>query len=404
MIMTENRIWLSSPTMHGEEMKYINEAFEKNWVAPLGFNCDGFEKEMEAYLRLSESDDVHTVALSSGTAAIHLALKLAGVKEGDTVFCSDLTFVATVNPVAYEKAIPVFIDSERETWNMDPKALEKAFEKYPETKVVLLVHLYGVPAKVDEIQKICDEHGAILIEDAAEALSATYNGRACGTFGQYGILSFNGNKIITTSGAGISGVVAKEIAESMGCFEKIDFVDDENKIALDGKKVIGSTEKLESLVVGYSYVYVANEDAEKKLEMIKKIHEEIPCNIVSLVSPKAHVSPSAQIGMNCLVEPMAVVHTNSVLMDGCVIAVGAVVNPFSLCCAGVCLNSNAVVETKTIVPSGTVVKCCEVYKKKDVKIQDFFFDAEKWKQNQVDISKRMPATVEGIEYSFECGM
>ena len=140
--MTENRIWLSSPTMHGEEIKYINEAFEKNWVAPLGFNCDNFEKEMEAYLKQDECEDVYAVALSSGTAAIHLALKLAGVKDGDTVFCSDLTFAATVNPVAYERAIPVFIDSERETWNMDPRALEKAFEKYPETKVVLLVHLY----------------------------------------------------------------------------------------------------------------------------------------------------------------------------------------------------------------------------------------------------------------------
>lgn len=206
--MTENRIWLSSPTMHGDEMKYINEAFEKNWVAPLGFNCDNFEKEMKAYLSQDNKDDVHTVALSSGTAAIHLALKLAGVKDGDIVFCSDMTFAATVNPVAYERAIPVFIDSERESWNMDPKALEKAFEKYPETKVVILVHLYGVPAKVDEIQKICEKHGTILIEDAAEALSATYKGKACGTFGQYGILSFNGNKIITTSGGGM--LITKE--------------------------------------------------------------------------------------------------------------------------------------------------------------------------------------------------
>lgn len=211
--MTENRIWLSSPTMHGEEMKYINEAFEKNWVAPLGFNCDNFEKEMEAYLKQDECEDVYAVALSSGTAAIHLALKLAGVKDGDTVFCSDLTFAATVNPVAYERAIPVFIDSERETWNMDPRALEKAFEKYPEAKVVLLVHLYGIPAKVDEIRAICDKHAAILIEDAAEALSATHKGKACGTFGQYGILSFNGNKIITTSGGGMMIAKRKEDCE-----------------------------------------------------------------------------------------------------------------------------------------------------------------------------------------------
>lgn len=200
--MTKERIWLSTPTMHGEEIEYIKEAFEKNWIAPLGFNCDGFEAEMEQYIN-QNADEKKALAVSSGTAAIHLAMKLAGVKAGDTVFCSDMTFVATVNPVLYEGGIPVFIDSEYETWNMDPKALEKAFEKYPETKVVVLVHLYGVPAKVDEILAVCEKHGAILVEDAAEALSATYKGRNCGTLGEYGILSFNGNKIITTSGGGM---------------------------------------------------------------------------------------------------------------------------------------------------------------------------------------------------------
>lgn len=189
--------------MHGEEQLYIKLAFEKNWIAPLGFNCDGFEQEMCKYLSENKGDDIHALSLVSGTAAIHLALKLAGVKRGDKVFCSDMTFAATVNPVVYEGGVPVFIDSERETWNMDPKALEKAFEKYPETKVVVLVHLYGVPAKMDEIMSICEKHGAILIEDAAEALSSTYKGRQCGTFGKYGILSFNGNKIITTSGGGM---------------------------------------------------------------------------------------------------------------------------------------------------------------------------------------------------------
>ena len=201
--MKNNRIYLSSPTMHGEEQLYIKLAFEKNWIAPLGFNCDGFEEEMSQYLEGNKNHRQECLALSSGTAAIHLALKLAGVKPEDTVFCSDLTFAATVNPVIYEGGVPVFIDSERDTWNMDPKALEKAFEKYPDTKVVILVHLYGVPAKIDEIMAICEKHGAILIEDAAEALSATYKGRQCGTFGKYGILSFNGNKIITTSGGGM---------------------------------------------------------------------------------------------------------------------------------------------------------------------------------------------------------
>jgi len=201
--MSKKRILLSSPTMHGEEQQFIAEAFEKNWIAPLGFNCDGFEKEMSVYLSENRGEEKNTLSLVSGTSAIHLALKLAGVEQGDTVFCSDMTFAATVNPVVYEGGVPVFIDSERDTWNMDPKALEKAFEKYPAAKVVVLVHLYGVPAKMDEIMDVCEKHGAILIEDAAEALSAAYKGRKCGTFGKYGILSFNGNKIITTSGGGM---------------------------------------------------------------------------------------------------------------------------------------------------------------------------------------------------------
>ncbi len=190
---------LSTPTMHSEELKFVHEAFERNWVAPLGFNCDGFEQEIAAYL----NDDCHALALSSGTAALHLAVKLAGVKPGDVVLCSDMTFAATVNPVSYEGGIQVFVDSEEDTWNMDPKALEAAFEKYPQAKVVILVHLYGVPARMDEILAVCRRHNAILIEDAAEALGASYKGKMCGTFGDYGILSFNGNKIITTSGGGM---------------------------------------------------------------------------------------------------------------------------------------------------------------------------------------------------------
>lgn len=192
------RIYLSSPTIHGEEEKYVQEAFDTNWVAPLGPNVNAFEKEMADYVGIG-----HAAALSAGTAAIHLALKLAGVKAGDRVFVSSLTFSATCNPITYENAIPVFIDSERDTWNMSPEALQKAFEKYPDTKVVVVVHLYGTPAKLDEIMEICKEHDAILIEDAAESLGATYKGKMTGTFGKYGIYSFNGNKIITTSGGGM---------------------------------------------------------------------------------------------------------------------------------------------------------------------------------------------------------
>ena len=193
-----NRIYLSSPTTYGEELQYIQDAFAKNWVAPLGENVNEFEKEVASYIGIG-----HAAALSSGTAALHLAYILAGITEGDTVLCQDLTFSATANPLAYQHANVVFVDSERETWNMDPKALEKAFESYPDVKVVMLAHLYGTPAKMDEIIEICKKHDAILIEDAAEALGATYKGKQCGQFGKYSIISFNGNKIITGSSGGM---------------------------------------------------------------------------------------------------------------------------------------------------------------------------------------------------------
>lgn len=201
--MENKRIYLSSPTMHGEEQEFIREAFDTNWVAPLGPNVNAFEKELAEYVGIS-----HASALSSGTAAIHLALKILGVKEGDIVFVPTLTFSATCNPVVYEKATTVFIDSEWDTWNMDPRALERAFEKYPNPKAVIVVHLYGTPAKLDEIMELCKAHNVPLIEDAAESLSSTYKGKHTGTFGKIGIYSFNGNKIITTSGGGM--LVSKE--------------------------------------------------------------------------------------------------------------------------------------------------------------------------------------------------
>lgn len=193
----ENKVWLASPTMHGEELKFMKEAYDTNWMTTAGSNINALEEQIKDY---TKSENV--VALSSGTSALHLAMKLAGIKKGDFVFCSDVTFSATVNPVIYEGGIPIFIDSEYETWNMDPKALEKAFELYPNVKVVVLVHLYGVPAKIDEIKSICDKHGAILIEDAAESLGATYKHQQTGNFGHYSVISFNGNKIITGSSGG----------------------------------------------------------------------------------------------------------------------------------------------------------------------------------------------------------
>ncbi|WP_144478313.1 DegT/DnrJ/EryC1/StrS aminotransferase family protein [Cytobacillus oceanisediminis] len=194
------RIFLSSPHMsdEGYEMQYVKEAFDTNWIAPLGKNVNEFEKELAAKVGSKAA-----AALSSGTAAIHLALKAAGVGEGDIVFCPTLTFSATANPIIYQNAIPVFIDSDFETWNMSPKALEKAFEKYPEVKAVIVVHLYGLSADMDRIMDICKNHNVAVIEDAAESLGTYYKGKHTGTFGDYGIFSFNGNKIITTSGGGM---------------------------------------------------------------------------------------------------------------------------------------------------------------------------------------------------------
>lgn len=194
----EKKIWLSSPTMHGEELKYITQAYETNWMSTVGENINEVERTAQKYIGCK-----HTVALSAGTAALHLAVKLAGVKHDDYVFCSDMTFAATVNPIVYEGGIPIFIDSERDTWNMDPQALEKAFELYPDVKVVVVANLYGTPAKLDEIKDICDKHHAILIEDAAESLGAIYKGKQTGTFGSYNVISFNGNKIITGSSGGM---------------------------------------------------------------------------------------------------------------------------------------------------------------------------------------------------------
>lgn len=194
----KNKIWLSSPTMHGDEMKYVNQAYITNWMSTVGENINEVERIVAEKVGCNSA-----VALSSGTAALHLAVKLAGVKPGDKVFCTDMTFAATVNPIMYEMAQPVFIDTEYDTWNMNPKALEKAFEIYPDVKIVVIANLYGVPARFDEICSICKKHNAIIIEDAAESFGAAYKGRQTGTFGTYGVISFNGNKIITGTTGGM---------------------------------------------------------------------------------------------------------------------------------------------------------------------------------------------------------
>ncbi len=206
----KKKIYLSSPTMHGEELKFMTEAYDTNWMSTVGKNIDEIEKTVSEKLGCK-----YAVALSAGTAALHLAMKLAGVKRGDKVFCSDTTFDATVNPIVYEGGVPVFIDTEYDTWNMCPKALEKAFEIYPDTKLVVLANLYGVPGKLDEIRKICDKHGAKIVEDAAESLGATYKGKQTGTFGNIGVISFNGNKIITGSSGGMLLTDSREEAEKV---------------------------------------------------------------------------------------------------------------------------------------------------------------------------------------------
>ena len=206
----KNKIWLSSPTMHGEELKYVTEAYETNWMSTVGKNINEAERLIADKVGVQ-----HAVALASGTSSLHLAMKLAGeamygqpeIGKGalfnKKVFCSDVTFDATVNPVVYEGGIPVFIDTERDTWNMDPVAFEKAFEIYPDVKVIVVAHLYGTPGKIDEIKAVADAHGAVIVEDAAESLGATYKGKQTGCFGNYGCISFNGNKIITGSSGGM---------------------------------------------------------------------------------------------------------------------------------------------------------------------------------------------------------
>jgi dTDP-4-amino-4,6-dideoxygalactose transaminase len=218
----EKKLWLSSPTMHGDELTYMKEAYDTNWMSTVGKNLDEVEKSIAEIVGCR-----YAVGLSAGTASLHLAMKLAGERfygkpragvgavQGHRVFCSDMTFDATINPVAYENGEAVFIDTERDTWNMDPEALEKAFEMYPDVRIVIIAHLYGTPGKIDELREVCERHQAVIIEDAAESLGATYKGKETGTFGDYSCISFNGNKIITGSSGGMFLTDSKEDADQV---------------------------------------------------------------------------------------------------------------------------------------------------------------------------------------------
>ena len=298
----KKRIYLSSPTTHGDEQRFIKEAFDTNWVAPLGPNVDGFEKEMCEYTGAS-----HAAALSAGTAAIHLAVKLLDIGPGDVVFSSSLTFSATCNPVAYERAQLVFIDSEPDTWNMSPDALRRAFEKYPHPKAVIGVHLYGTPAKLDEILAICAEHNVPFIEDAAESLGATYEGKSTGTFGKFGIFSFNGNKIITTSGGGML------VSEDEALIKKARFLATQ---ARDPARYyqhsqIGYNYRMSNIVAGMGRGQLLHLDEHKALK--KKIYEtyrdafaDIPEIAMNPMNPKGEANywlSCITIAPDCKVTP-----------------------------------------------------------------------------------------------------
>ena len=264
----EKRIFLSSPHMSDEgfEKKYIQDAFDKNWIAPLGENVNKFEEELAQYVKIPGA-----IALSSGTAAIHMALKALEIKKEDIVFCSSLTFSATANPIMYQNATPIFIDSEEETWNMDPKALEEAFEKYPNPKAVIVVHLYGTPAKIDEIKEICDKHHVPLVEDAAESLGSTYKEKQTGTFGKFGTYSFNGNKIITTSGG---GMIVSEDKEKL---QKILFwaTQAREKARHYEHKEIGYNYRMSNIVagIGRGQLKVLNQRIEEKTQIYNRYKE-----------------------------------------------------------------------------------------------------------------------------------
>ncbi len=273
----KQHIFLASPHMseEGYEQQYIKEAFDTNWIAPLGKNVTEFENEMCEKLGAKKA-----VALSAGTAAIHMALKACGVGRDDIVFCQSLTFSATANPITYEGAVPVFIDSEEETWNMSPAALEQAFEKYEglgkKPKAVLVVHLYGLCAKIEEIASVCKKHGAVLIEDAAESLGTTYKGKYTGTFGDYGIISFNGNKIITSSGGGMLLFNTEDAAEKAA---KVLFwaTQAREQARWYQHKEIGYNYRMSNIVagIGRGQLRVLERRVEKKREIYKYYREHI---------------------------------------------------------------------------------------------------------------------------------
>lgn len=296
--VSQTKLWLSSPTMHGPEMEYIKEAYETNWMSTVGENINEVER-----LICEKVGCKNAVALVSGTAALHMAVKLAGVKPGDKVFCSDMTFAATVNPVIYEGGIPVFIDTEYDSWNMDPMALEKAFEIYPDVKAVVIAHLYGTPGQIDEIKAICDRHGAVIVEDAAESLGATYKGMQAGVFGSYNVFSFNGNKIITGSSGGMLLTDDKKAAEKV---RKWSTQARENALWYQHEEV-GYNYRMSNVIAGVvrgQIPYLEEHIAQKKTiyERYKEGFKDLPVNM----NPFDAEESQPNFWLSCLlVEPDA---------------------------------------------------------------------------------------------------
>ena len=294
----KDKIFLASPTMHGDELKYMTSAYESNWMSTVGENINEVEKEVASLIGRE-----HAVALSTGTSALHLAMRISGITRGTKVFCSTLTFAATVNPVVYEGGVPILIDSERDTWNIDPEILEEAFDKYPDVKHVVAVDLFGTPGKLAEIRRICDEHGAVFIEDAAESLGSTYRGRPAGSFGDIGVISFNGNKIITGSSGGALITDSEEVASLA---RKLSTQSRENAQWYE-HEMCGYNYRMSNVVAGVirGQIPYLSEHAAKK----KKIYERYKEGFRGLplsMNPYDEVNSEPNFWLSCaVVEPSA---------------------------------------------------------------------------------------------------
>ena len=313
-----SRIWLSLAHMGGAEQGFVREAFDTNWVVPLGPNVDGFERDLEAWLSQHSRNEVHVVALASGTSAIHLALVMLGIAPGDEVICQSFTFAASANPIRYQGATPVFVDSEPGTWNMDPELLEQTIcDRLEKTgrlpKAILPVHLYGVPARMNDILRVADRYGIPVVEDAAEAMGSLYDGQYCGTMGKYGILSFNGNKMITTSGGGALICHSKEEADRVKFFatqarEPFPYYQHEH---------IGFNYRLSNVSAGIGRGQMQVVDAHiERRRAIHRLYAELLQEVpgITVMEPVSNTEIASNFWLTCiLVDPAIVGYTHDEL-------------------------------------------------------------------------------------------